>query len=301
MITRTWMLTPCPSPLAPSLSRFLLATALLLAAHTLAFAQIDERVIYASVVDKNGAPALELTAKDFIVREDGLPREVLRVSRDTDPLQIALLADNSTAMTRQLTHLRKSLTAFVEATRDGVPIALVTLAERPTIAVSYTADHVPLRKAIDSMFAYEAGNYLLDGIAETSQGLSKRTMWRSAIVVLTALGPEMSYRQYTEVLRFFRESGATLHVLQVGMGMGGQGREIVLNRGTSETGGRYEQVLSVTGLELKARQLSMELSNQYRVIYARPGQLIAPKRTEVSVRRADLRARGMLMQIDKDR
>ena len=78
------------------------------------------------------------------------------------------------------------------------------------------------------MFAFEAGNYLLDGIAETSQGLAKRTMWRSAIAVITGLGPEMSYRQYTEVLRFFREGGASLHVLQLGWGVGAQGREIVV-------------------------------------------------------------------------
>ena len=260
----------------------------------------DERVIYASVVDRDGEPVLDLTVKDFVVREDGQAREVLRVSRDTDPLQIALLVDNSVAMRDRVTILRKSAGAFVDATRQGVPIALITLAERPTIAVAYTPERGPLRTAIDKMFAYPAGNYLLDGIAETSQGLVKRKMWRSAIVVLTGLGPEMSYRQYTEVLRFFREGGASLHVLQVGAGIGAQGREIVLHRGTSETGGRYEQVLQITGLELKARQLATEVSNQYRVVYARPDRLVPPQRTEVSVRRPDLRARGMLVKTEKD-
>jgi VWFA-related protein len=266
-----------------------------------ASAQVDERVIYVSVVDRVGAPAPDLTAKDFIVREDGQAREVLRVARDTDPLQIALLVDNSTSMRNHLSVLRKSVAAFVDATREDAQIALITLAERPTIAVGYTTDRAVLRKAIDNLFAYEAGNYLLDGIAETAQGLAKRTMWRSTLAVLTGLGPEMSYRQYTEVLRFFRESGASLHVLQLGMGIGEQGREIVLSRGTSETGGRYEQVVSITGLELKARQLGTEISNQYRVTYARPDRLIPPKNTDVSVRRPDLRARGKLIKTDKDR
>lgn len=264
-------------------------------------AQVDERVIYVSVVDKDGSPVLDLTAKDFIVREDGQAREVLRIARDTDPLQIALLVDNSTSMRNGLSLLRKSVAAFVDATREDAHVALITLAERPTIAVGYTTDRAVLRKAIDNLFAYEAGNYLLDGISETAQGLAKRTMWRSTLAVLTGLGPEMSYRQYTEVLRFFRESGASLHVLQVGMGIGEQGREIVLNRGTSETGGRYEQVLSITGLEMKARQLATEMSNQYRVTYARPDRLIPPKNTEVTVRRPDLRARGRLMKTEKDR
>jgi hypothetical protein len=281
------------------LRRFLLALAVILAAPAAGFAQADERVIYASVVDRDGAPVLDLTVKDFIVREDGQTREILRVARDNDPLQIALLVDNSVSMRPSLSLLRKAVTAFIDATRDDVQLALITLAERPTVLVGYTTDRAALRKAADSMFAHEAANYLLDGIAETSQGLAKRTMWRSAIAIITGLGPEMSYRQYTEVLRFFRAGGASLHVVQVGTGIGGQGREIVVSKGTSETGGRFDEVFVPTSLELKSRQLATELSNQYRITYARPSRLVPPSKAEVSVRRTDLRARGMLVKNDK--
>jgi VWFA-related protein len=279
--------------------RMTLVALIMLAVSSSAYAQADERVIYASVVDKDGAPVLDLTIKDFIVREDGQAREVLRVERDSDPLQIALLVDNSVSMRPQLSLLRKAVTAFIDSTRDDVQLALITLAERPTILVGYTTDRAALRKAAANMFAYEAGNYLLDGIAETSQGLVKRTTWRSAIAVLTGIGPELSYRQYTEVLRFFRAGGASLHLVQLGSGIGAQGREIVVSRGTSETGGRFEEVLSPTSLELKSRQLATELSNQYRVTYARPSRLVPPSKTEVSVRRTDLRARGMLLKTEK--
>jgi hypothetical protein len=264
-----------------------------------AFGQADERTIYASVVDRNGAPVLDLTARDFIVREDGVAREVLRVAKDDDPLQVALLVDNSTEMRSRLPQLRKAAAAFVSATRDGVPMALVTLAERPTIVVGYTTDRKQLLQAIERMFSFDAGNYLLDGIAETSQTLSKRPMWRSAIAVITGLGPELSYRQYTEVLRFFREGGASLHVLQLGTGIGGQGREIVISRGTAETGGRFEQVLTPAALELKAEQLAAEISNQYRVTYARPPRLIPPEKIEVSVRRPNLRTRSRPLQTER--
>lgn len=277
---------------------FILALALLVAAPRV-FAQADERVIYTSVVDKDGTPALDLTIKDFIVREDGQAREILRVARDNDPLQIALLVDNSVSMRPRLPQLRKAVAAFIDNTREDVQLALITLAERPTVLVGYTTDRAALRKAAENMFAYEAANYLLDGIAETSQGLVKRTMWRSAIAVITGTGPEMSYRQYTEVLRFFRAGGASLHVVQMGSGIGAQGREIVVSRGTSETGGRFEEVLLPTALELKARQLATELSNQYRVTYARPPRLVPPSKTEVSVRRPDLRARGMVLKTEK--
>jgi VWFA-related protein len=278
------------------MGRIILTLAVFLAAPAALFAQADERVIYTSVVDKDGDPVLDLTIKDFIVREDGQAREILRVARDNDPLQIALLVDNSAPMRPRLSLLRKAVAAFIDSTRDDVQLALVTLAERPTILAGYTTDRAALRKAAANMFAYEAANYLLDGIAETSQGLAKRTMWRSAIAVITGVGPELSYRQYTEVLRFFRESGASLNVLQVGSAIGGQGREIVVGKGTEETGGRFEEVLAMNSLELKSRQLATELSNQYRVTYARPSRLVPPSKTEVSVRRPDLRARGMSLK-----
>lgn len=275
-----------------------LAAALLTSGASLS-AQVDERVIYASVVDKDGSPALDLTVRDFVVREDGQAREVLRIARDTDPLQIALLVDNSAVMQARLSDLRRAISAFVSATRDGVQIALITLVERPTIVVGYTADHAALQKAIDRLFTYEAGNYLLDGIAETSQALARRPMWRSIIVAITGVGPETSYRQYTEVLRFLRDGGASLHVLSLGMRSSNAGAEIVLGRGTYETGGRYENVLAPSGLEPKARQMAAEISSQYRVTYARPDRLVPPKTTDISVRRPDLKARGMLMRTEK--
>jgi VWFA-related protein len=266
-----------------------------------AFAQADERVIYASVVDKNGAPALDLTDKDFIVREDGQAREILRVTRDNDPLQIALLVDNSAAMRSSISDLRRALNAFVANTREGVPLALITLAERPTIAVPYTANHAELTKGIEKIFAVDgAGDYLLDGIAEASQGLSKRTLWRSVIAVITAPA-DLSYREYQDVLRTLREAGPALHVLTLGMASGGLDREMVVSKGTDETGGRNELVLSSMGLEPKAQQMAAEISNQYRVTYARPRRLIPPKDVQVSVKRPELRARGMLLKTEKER
>jgi hypothetical protein len=266
-----------------------------------AFAQTEERVIYAGVIDKNGAPVLDLTEKDFIVREDGQAREILSVRRDNDPLQIALLADNSAAMRNSVSELRRALATFVDNTREGVQVALITLAERPTIAVPYTADHARLKKSIARIFAVPgAGNYLLDGIAETSQGLAKRTMWRSVIAVITAPA-DLSYRQYQDVLRIFGDSGAALHVLTVGAASGGPDREMLVSRGTDETGGRNDLVLSPMGLGPKAQQMAAEISNQYRVTYARPQRLIPPKDVEVSAKRPDLRARGMLVKTEKER
>lgn len=295
-------------PLLPAaLALFVFATS--------AFAQADERIIYASVVDQRGNPVPGLTEKDFIVREDGQAREVLRVAKDDDPLQVALLVDNSVTMRNKVSDLRRGMTAFVTALRPGIEVSVITLAERPTILVPYTASKAALQTGIDRVIALNAGNYLLDGIAEASQGLARRPNVRSAIAVMTGRGPEYSYREYTDVLRIVRESGTpALHVMLVGAidvdtefadrtssiyegqrdNRGGAERDIVLGRLTKETGGRYEEVLSTSALSLKLRQMASELSNQYRVTFARPQRLVPPKTTEISARDRKLKARGML-------
>lgn len=297
---------------------FVIATlaVLLHPAPSMAQAQADEHTIYASVVDQKGNSVPGLTQKDFIVREDGQAREVLLVTNDDEPMQVALLVDNSVEMRNRLADLRRGMTAFVAALRPGIQVSLITLAERPTIVVPYTADKAVLQKGIDRVITYNAGNYLLDGIAEVSQGLARRpTTPRSAIAVVTGRGPEYSYRDYTDVLRIVRESGTpALHVVLVGSvdlseefadraasaydgprdDRGGADRDMVLGRLTKETGGRYDEVLSTSAISLKLQQMATELSTQYRVTFARPSRLIPPKTTEISARDRKLKARGML-------
>jgi VWFA-related protein len=296
---------------------FVLSAVLLSSAS--ASAQVDERVMYASVVDAKGAPVTNVSAKDLIVREDGQAREILNIVKDEDPLQIALLVDNSVSMRDKLSDLRKAISSFISSLRPGAQVALLTLAERPTIVVNYTGDHAALLKGVDKIVAYEAGNYVLDGIAEAAEGLTKRTAARSIMVVVTGMGPELSYRHYSDALRPLRESGASLHAIMItganieeamhavergnpgdsGGGIGGVGRDIVLGRMTKETGGRYEEVLSLSSLSAKLQQLSSEISNQYRVTFARPQRLIPPKSTEISAKQPNVHARGMLMKSAK--
>src|SRR6476469_2479808 len=120
--------------------------AMLAGSPLIVFAQTEERILYACVVDKDGAPVPNLTTKDFIIREDGQAREILSVVPDSDPLHIALLVDTSQSMSNSLLDLRKALAAFVENTREGALIALITLGSRPTISVPYTADRAALKK-----------------------------------------------------------------------------------------------------------------------------------------------------------
>src|SRR5688500_3413132 len=73
------------------------------------------RSIFIGAVDGRGVPVGGLGPTDFIIAEDGRRREVLRVSRAVEPMDVAVLVDNSAAADRAVLSLRDGLKAFIGA------------------------------------------------------------------------------------------------------------------------------------------------------------------------------------------
>jgi VWFA-related protein len=247
--------------------------------------------IYVSVVDSSGKPVVGLTAADFVVREDGVAREVLKAGPATEPLTISLLIDDSQASNPAINDIRNGLNGFIERMSDKAEMALATFGERPTSLVDYTMSAEALKKGVTRIFARPgSGAYLMDAIVEVSKGLQKReTKKRPTIIVLMMEdGPEFSNRHYEPVLEEVKKSGAALHVLAVGSPSASQedeirNRNMVIAEGTKRTGGRRDQLLAISAIPERFKQVADELTSQYVVSYARPESLIPPERLEVTV------------------
>ena len=114
---------------------------------------VREGVMFVSAVDREGEPVSNLGPEAFQIREDGVRREVLRVSRATEPIDVAILVDNSAAARDDITFLRTALSNFVARITTGNHVAVIALADRPTILVDYTDDTKRLTAAVGSLFA----------------------------------------------------------------------------------------------------------------------------------------------------
>ncbi len=263
-------------------------------------AQTLQRVVFASAVNDKGVPVADLGPSDFTIREDKITREILNVAPAGEPMQIALLVDNSQAAEPYVRDLREALTAFITAlgtdpSHATHQVAVITIGERPTINTDYTTDLATAIKGAQRIFATPgSGAYLLDGIIETSKGIQKRSSPRPVIVAVITPGVDLSDRPYQSVLEPLEASGAALHVLVVGRPVtDDQDRMMVLDLGTSDTGGRYDTVLTGTGLTPRMKQLAEELTHQYKITYARPQTLIPPERVTVAAARPGLTVRGI--------
>jgi hypothetical protein len=259
-----------------------------------------DRDLFVSVLTNAGAPATGLAPGDFVVREDDLVREVLRARRATDPIDLTILIDNSQAAGAAILDLRRALEAFTATMADHGRVALIGVADRPTILTESTNDKALLLKGVQRVFAMPgSGATVLEGIDEVLAGLKKREAERAALLVIWLGAPEFSNIGHLKVLQDLQAGGAALHVLTVGPGVPrdaatpeGRDREVVFDQGSRDTGGRRTNELSPMSLKDALDQLAAELTNQYRITYARPDSLIPPNKVEVSVRPPGLTARG---------
>jgi hypothetical protein len=228
---------------------------------------------------------------------------VLRARIATDPIDIALLVDNSQALGSQVNDVRKALEAFVARMRPQAQISIVGFGDRPTIYADYSNSPEQFARGIGSIFPIQgAGAYVLDAVGEVLKGLEKRKPERSAVVILFAGGQEFSTTNYQTLVDGLKARGTSLNVVTIGTTIPpdvrtteGRDRELLFDRGTAETGGRRENILTSMAAGDALERLAAELLGQYRITFARPDPLVPPQRTEVAVRPPGLKARGILI------
>jgi VWFA-related protein len=262
-------------------------------------AQADEWTVFTSVVDRTGTPVQGLTAADFVVRENGVAREVLRAAPATDSLRVAVLVDTSQEMRYDVIDMRQSVRRFINDVDRRHEVALIGFGGPPTVLVDYTRDLKRLEAGVTQLIAKPGtGSYLLSAIIDTSRGLRKRRDLRRVIVIITAQGPEFSEIGYQTVLDYVLESGAPMHsyvLMRQGVSptdAAAQEVELTLARGTNLTGGRREDLLSAMAMTPRLQSLALELNHQYQVVYARPKMLVPPTTLQVGVRKPDVVVRA---------
>lgn len=263
-------------------------------------AQSAERVLYVSVWDESTrAPVTGLGTDGFAVREDGNAREVLRVAPATSPMSVSILVDNSQAVTPDIADIRRALAAFVK-TLDGIgPMAIIGLADRPTILRDYTTDQKQLQAGVQRVFAMPgSGATLLDAVVEVSKGLARRETDRAAMVIVTTENREFGDRYYKDVLEALAKGGAMMHAVVL-TGPGGtqlndeaRNRASLLDLGPKASGGTRVDVLTSQAFEGRLQELAAILKSQHRVVYSRPRTLIPPEKIEVSATKPGQAASG---------
>jgi VWFA-related protein len=268
--------------------------------------------MYVTVVDRDGSPVKGLTPADFIVREDGIRREVLRVEPATAPIEITILLDNSDLSQPFYVDMRRALTDFVGEMSQGNEIGMTTFGGNPEVLSTYTSSRAQLDRAIGRLFPVTGtGTYLLDALSNVAREIGRREPGRPVVlVILGQRSPEFSDFQPDQAISGLLDCGARFDVLVV-QSTGGDlspardrdsakatsDRDHVLDQVSRRSGGVDVQVLSSLAIAPRLRSIASCLRNEYLLVYSRPESLIPPRTIEVAAARPGLTARGTPVKV----
>ena len=268
--------------------------------------QDNERSLFVSVLDEDGAPVPGLAADEFAVEEDGVEREVLRAGPARSPMQVAVLVDTSAAAGFAIRDIRNGLERLVPVLAEGNDVALISYGGPPRVLVESTRRLDRLRDGIGLVFSFpESAAYLLDALMETARGSNgarppgRRWSWwprkASTSAATTIGGPATRFRLpgvATHVLVVQQRGNTALRGDPFSFSNEILQRDRALAQLPEATGGQRYDLLLSTALPDRMGALAEVMTNQYRVVYSRPPSLIPPETISVRMRRADLAARG---------
>jgi VWFA-related protein len=193
--------------------------AVLAAASTLA-AQIpvlktQTEVVRVDVSVRRGrAMMANLTADDFLVRDDGKPRQVTSVLGDRMPVNLLLAFDVSGSVAGQkLTRLGEAGRALIGLLRPGERAALITFSERVDVRVPLTRDVNLIRDALSRLQAHGATS-VRDAVA-TGLALAPADDSRSLLIVFSDGVDNMSWIHQGDLAEALERSGVVMDAVEL--------------------------------------------------------------------------------------
>ena len=264
--------------------------------------------LYASVVDRDDQPVLDLTADDFVVSVGGSELPVVSCVLDSKPPKVALLLDNSNVMSEAGADpmMRDGVTGFLEILSAQAEVGLFTMARNVQTRVDFTTDRQVLRSEVEQVFSERgAGLRMMDALFDTwHERYTAEDTWPVFVLVLTdgsELSDFISDDDYNQFVNDLIQQGANVHVLLfAGQGalnplnqLGGTQKQYGLSL-TEHTGGLYRTINTPTGLPVVLTEFANylnqqvdEVSTRYRILIEVPEEL-SRRGISVEVKRDDI-------------
>jgi hypothetical protein len=257
------------------------------------------RTVYVTVTDRQGAPVTDLTAADFVVKEGGKEREIVKAEPAKTRMRLALGIEERLAPDTQV---RLGVFEFVKRIASAADVSLITIGLANRTVVDYTSDAGALVDGINTLTLNAAReSNMAEGILEIIEGFTEATAERPVVVVVAIAGGQTSIDP-RNFLNKLGESGVMMHAATLGGGrissapLGAMGeensRDQVLGDGPKQSGGRHVDVNATAGFPKALQQIADDLLAQYAITYVVPDGVKPNKRFSISTKRRGVTLRA---------
>jgi hypothetical protein len=233
-------------------------------------AKTATRQVFVSVLDRSGAPMLDLLPRDFKVTETGVDREVVRAGLAKSPMRVVLLVDTSDAVGNALTFLRAGLVAFLDTLPPEHEVMIVSTGRQVRVRVPPTLDRKTLKDTANALFSDGGpGSILIDSLLEMDDRFLKKADDRWPVfVIITSDGVETSAgaheKQFNQWSLAMAGRSIVAHAIVLKFRGNGGLPEMVAMNVTENSGGHYDFINTGNSLPEKMKTIASQMADDYK-------------------------------------
>jgi Ca-activated chloride channel family protein len=227
----------------------------------------------ASVLDKDGRPALDLAADQFEIYEEGVKQKIEIFQPETQqPLDLTLMIDSSLSEIKELEFETEAASRFIQKlVRPGDRLALYEFADAVTQIAPFSSD-VPMLQGALKRIVPGDGTALYDAVYLGAQALARNPAGRRRVIVLvTDAGETTSRADFETARRAALRADVLLYTIVVRVVKSEGGRntagEHALETIADSTGGATYFPNGAGELSEMFDRINRELRTQYRLGY----------------------------------
>jgi Ca-activated chloride channel family protein len=203
---------------------------------------VNLRQVDVYVEDQKGRAALDLTADDFKVVEDGRPEPVKHLALEVAPVAVGIVLDRSSSIRPVKNQLDEAARYVLDAARPNDQVFLMTFATNNEINVDFTTNHRNVLTAIQkSKLSY--GTRFYDAMAHALEYLATSRLERKMLIVLSDGADHYSNHNFEQVL----DSAMLLGVPVYFISWTGDDSSLWFEEGRKEIRNQIEQLAALTG------------------------------------------------------
>jgi hypothetical protein len=243
-------------------------------------------VVYASIVDRTGAPVDAVQASDIRVMENGVEAKVLKIESVAFPVKLQLLVDNGIGLgSENMVHLQNGVRGLLTALPPGVEVTLVATAPQPRFLARATTDRDAMMKGLALLGPDTSTGRFVESLNEATQRIEKDRSDHAPVIVsfaTTAGDRSVMERDVERVYQRVQARPTVVHVVLLALlgnrSASGGGNQTEVGIGVTKiTGGRFENIAAPSRVatllpEIGAQVASMHERQvrQFRITAERP-------------------------------
>lgn len=230
------------------------------------------RTLLATVVDARGRTVVDLEADDFVISENGRPREILDLHVADYP--VAVLIDDQQSAAAALPAIKAAAGRFISRIGQR-PVAVVALTRPDELVATFDDERTDVLARLDDIATNTSSDAMpLQALAQAVRLLSQTGAVFSAVVVISAAPIDASQPVQGDLLPGVVESGTAVHVIanrSAEANEVGRPQESDLLRLLAEqTHGQYTAIFTTASYAVALDRLADRLSSEMMVEFLVP-------------------------------